>query len=354
MTRIRVRLSRTVLLALLVLTLSSAGCATRSSGSWAEVAALDVASADTHMEFATYELASAKASGGSGGKTGETPASAADDLELMAKKSANPLSDVWMLLFQNDYSTLEGDALPTTKYINSLKFQPVMPVPLSEDWNLIVRPVLQFNSVPIDDDVEDLIGFQDDIVGDTDLLGLAQDPFGRTTGFGDSVLLTLVGPNRLDGMIWGVGISQIFPTAQEDVLGQGKWQAGPAAIVAHLAPDVGGFNIGALAQHWWSYSGDGDRQETSQTDIQYFINYRLNKTALVGMTPNIRINWMADGGDEKLTLPIGLGYIDIIKLGPLPFRIGIETQYSLFSPDNAGTDWNFRLIIAPIILNPLK
>jgi hypothetical protein len=164
-------------------------------------------------------------------------------------------------------------------------------------------------------------------------------------------LLTLLGPAREDGFIWGVGASQIFPTAQEDVLGQGKWQAGPAALVARLAPNPGGFNVGALAQHWWSYAGDSDRSSTRHTDIQYFINYRWGPTRLVGMSPNIRVNWEQDGS-ERFTVPVGLGISDIYKLGPLPVRVALEFQYSVIAPDNVGSDWNIRLLFVPVIPNP--
>jgi len=108
-----------------------------------------------------------------------------------------------------------------------------------------------------------------------------------------------------------------------------------------------------LAQQWWSYGGDNDRSETSQMDIQYFINWRINETALIGMTPNININWKADSGN-KIAVPIGLGYIDVIKIGKLPIRVGIEAQYYVVQRDMDGPDWNFRLIFSPIIKNPFK
>jgi hypothetical protein len=160
--------------------------------------------------------------------------SQAPDLELLAKKAANPLSDLWLLWSQNDTSFLQGDALPEDKILNSYKFQPIMPVPLfGGSWNFLIRPIIQVQSVPLDSDAGKLFGVNGDtIVGDEDLAKIAADPFGRTTGLGDSVLLTLLGPNRVDGLVWGVGASQIFPTATKDVLGQDKWQAGPAVLLA--------------------------------------------------------------------------------------------------------------------------
>lgn len=262
--------------------------------------------------------------------------SEAAEMEKIAKMTANPLGAAWLMWTQDDYTQLSGDALDGDEYMNSVKFQPVMSFPMDmngEDWNFIVRPVFQYQNFPVNENT-----------GAFD---------GRTSGVGDTVLLTLMGPNKLDGTIWGVGISQIFPTAEEDVLGQDKWQAGPAFLYAHLAPDVGGWNYGALAQHWWSYAGEDDREDSSQTDIQYFFNYRLSATELVGMTPNIRIDWKQDS-DNALTLPVGLGYSNIYKIGDLPIRVLVEGQYAVISPDNVGTDWNVRVIIAPVIANPFR
>lgn len=280
----------------------------------------------------------------------------AADLERIAKMTSNPLGAAWMLWFQNDTTELRGDLVPGGEILNTTRFQPVMSFPIDvrdQEWNLIVRPVIQYQSAPLDSQVGQLFGTSPEtIVADPDLGQIAATAWDdRTNGFGDTALLTLVGPNRLDGFIWGVGASQIFPTAEEDVLGQGKWQAGPAVLFARLAPKPGGFNFGALAQHWWSYAGDSDREATSQTDIQYFINYRLSATELVGMSPNIRIDWTQDS-DNKLTLPIGLGYSNVVKLGPLPVRIALEAQYSVIAPDNVGSDWNVRLLFIPVIPNP--
>ena len=301
------------------------------------------------------ETSPAAQEGATSAETAAKKGSDADDMERLAKESANPLGSLWMLWFQNDYSRMEGDLLPDDKWVNSFKFQPVMSFPIEvadSKWNLIVRPVLQYQSVPLKKEVGKLFGMSSGaIIADPDLSKIAKDPFGRTKGVGDTVLLTLIGPARLDGFVWGVGASQIFPSAAHDVLGQGKWQAGPAALLCRMAPKPGGFNLGALPQHWWSYAGDDDRNSTSMTNIQYFINYRLSETELIGMSPNIVINWKADA-HNKLTLPVGLGYSNIVKIGPLPIRFAAEVQYSVVSPDNVGSEWNFRLMFIPVVPNP--
>ena len=226
---------------------------------------------------------------------------------------------------------------------------------------MVFRPVFQVVSSPLDDDAGTLFGVSpNDVVADEDLADIASDPFGRTNGLGDTVLFALLSPNTTDGWVYAAGATTIFPTAQLDVLGQEKWQAGPAGLLVRLGNEYGGFgvehfNIGALVQQWWSYAGDGDRDSTNQMDIQYFLNWRSTPTQLIGMTPNISINWDADGGfDDKVALPIGIGTIGLFKIGELPVRYGIEAQYYVTGNDDVKREANFRFFVAPVIANPFK
>ena len=277
------------------------------------------------------------------------------DAALLSKKAANPISDVWLIWMQNDTALYTGDIVDGSKTLNSFKLQPVMPIPIfGGDWNFLIRPVFQFQSVPLDEDVGDLFGVnQETIITDRNLARTATDPSGRTTDLGDTALLTIAGPNRVDGFVWAAGISQIFPTASEDVTGQGKYQVGPAVLLANFGKDVGDWNLGLLAQHWWSVAGSSKRADTSLTDIQYFINYKASPTALIGMAPNIKINHEADN-DNRYTVPIGIGYNELSFFGKLPFRWGVELQHSIIKPDNAGLDWNLRFYFIPILQNPFK
>ncbi len=110
---------------------------------------------------------------GSSGESGQA------DLATLAKKTNNPISDAWLLITQNDVTFLEDDAVDDTEVLNSFKFQPVISAPvLGGDWNFVVRPVLQFNSVPLDDDVEQLFGVSpNDIVANPSLSEIASSPF---------------------------------------------------------------------------------------------------------------------------------------------------------------------------------
>ncbi len=237
-------------------------------------------------------------------------------------------------------------------FVNSFKFQPVMPFPLAGGkWNLIVRPVFQFQSLPLDDELGELFGFsQDTINRRPQSSGNRRESFREDQWPGRHRPADNSGSQQVGRLVWGLGASQIFPTATESILGQDKWQAGPAVLIARMAPNLGGFNVGVLAQQWWSYAGDDDRPATNQTNIQYFINYRLNAIDLIGMSPNVTIDWKTD----NVTFPIGIGYSTIKRIGKLPVRLAFEFQYSVVKPDNIGQEFNFRFMFIPIIPSPVK
>jgi hypothetical protein len=171
----------------------------------------------------------------------------------------------------------------------------------------------------------------------------------RETGLGDIGLLFLLGhASRTKGFVYGIGPTWIFPTASEEVLGRGKWQAGPAGALSYLGEK---WVFGLLVQQWWSFAGEDDRPDTSAMDILYSIHYRVTPTWLIGMSPTIGLDWKG-GDDNKLSLPIGLGSSVTVKIGRFPVVLGCEVQYYLRRPDNFGPEWNFRVFMFPIFRRP--
>ena len=156
-------------------------------------------------------------------ESGELPS-----LEEIDRQLNNPLSKTWALTLQDNIGFNEGDLVDGTTYGNVLFFQPLLPVPLSKKLMFSGRPVFPLVTNP---DVDFSTGESD----------------GHTTGFGDLQLMTLFGPDKADGWVWGAGATFKFPTASDPSLGQGKYQAGPAAMVIHMGrPWVYGF----IVQHW--------------------------------------------------------------------------------------------------------
>src|SRR5215475_3943547 len=81
----------------------------------------------------------------------EDPAPPDDDHSLteINKRLTNPVSDLWSITFQqNNYRVDVGPSLGE-HWNSNLNFQPVLPLSITDDWNVITRPVMTLvNSVP--------------------------------------------------------------------------------------------------------------------------------------------------------------------------------------------------------------
>ncbi|MCH8025065.1 MAG: hypothetical protein IIB43_10220, partial [Candidatus Marinimicrobia bacterium] len=132
---------------------------------------------------------------------------------------------------------------------------------------------------------------------------------------------------------WGLGFDVGLPTATEDVLGSGKWTAGPTGLAVYMGPK---WKLGALVQHDWDFAGDGDRDDVNLTTLQLFYYYSLNETTSIGAGPNIIANW-EQNFDNAFTVPVGIGINKTFQFGKVPVRIGGEFFYSVIRPDSVGT-----------------
>lgn len=259
----------------------------------------------------------------------DEPSLAEMSLEEVSRRLDNPLTKLWSLTLQENFSINEGDRVNGNVNSNNLLFQPFLPVPIGERWMLTLRPVLP-------------------IVTNNILTPESDDPIGRSTGLGDIQVLTLMGPDRGDGLVFGLGLTTRFPSATGDSFGQGKYQIGPAGMLFYMGrPWVAGL----LVQHWESVAGDDQRNTVSRTDVQYVIRRSLPRAWSIGMGPTLTVDWNASSGN-KVTFPIGLGLTKTVRLGRMPMKLRVEPQYSLVRPDDFGTTWNIRLQVTPVVQNP--
>jgi hypothetical protein len=257
-------------------------------------------------------------------------------LSEINKKLTNPVSDLWSITFQqNNYLLKFHEPDATTRWSSNLNFQPVMPVAITEDWNLITRPVISlFVSQPHPNPND---AFKD----------------ARNTNFGDSVLLNLVSPSpKLVGnWLLGIGPTWIFPTAGSDYTGSGKWQVGPGALVGYLSDK---WILGAFPQVWWSFAGDSSRPSTNSMNLQPVAAYFLPEGWSVGYSGNILADFKAKKSEDVWTVPIGLSVAKVVKLGKLPVRFALAGQSMPVHPEEAGQKWNIQLVIAPVLPKLIK
>jgi len=242
------------------------------------------------------------------------------------KQLNNPVSTIWSLNFQSNFQFFEGHLTDQTHWQYNFNFQPVLPLRLTEGWNLITRPIFP-------------------VFAGADVPDPARGTFDEHSGFGDLSLTSFVSPAHASGWLWGVGPSFIFPTASSSALGAGKWQTGPAALGLYMGKE---WIFGGLVNQWWSFAGQDNRPDTSSMNLQYFLFYLIPGGWQVGMSPNIQVNWKAEPGN-KLTLPIGFGAGKLFKLGKLPVKLTLEIDYALVKPEDYGQRWTIRFQLIPVI-----
>jgi hypothetical protein len=255
-------------------------------------------------------------------------------LTELNKELTNPISTLWSIAFQQNNYMLDMGPGQQDHWNSNLNFQPVLPVALTDEWNLMTRPVMTlFNSVPHPDPHN-------------------PSEIDRTTAFGDTVLMEMFfpSPKLVGNWLLGLGPTFIFPTASSDYTGQGKWQVGPAALAGYLSKK---WILGALLQNWQSFGGSGNRPDTNQMNLQPFAAYFLPNGWSIGYSGNILANWEADGGNVW-TVPLGLQVAKVVKFGPLPVRLQLGGQYMVHHPDVGGQEWNIQLMVVPVIPKLIK
>ncbi len=239
------------------------------------------------------------------------PAYAELSAEELAKLAQNPVGNLISVPFQNNTNLNVG---PWDRTQNVLNIQPVIPISVNSDWNIITRTILPVISQPA-------------------------PLHERTNGIGDTVFTAFLSPAKPGEWIWGAGPVAQIPTNNDKVLGNDNWGLGPSVVVLHL--DKGDpWVYGVLANNIWSLSGDNQGGSFSTGLIQPFINYNFSGGLYLTSAPIATVDWMADSGDQW-TIPLGGGVGKIIHIGKLPINMQLSAYYNVVTPDN-GPDWQIR------------
>ena len=241
------------------------------------------------------------------------PAYAQESAEDLAKKLANPVAALISLPFQLNYDTNIGPVDDGGRWL--LNIQPVVPISIGDDWNLIFRTILP-------------VIFQDDIAP-----GL-----GSQEGIGDIVQSLFFSPKEpTKGWIWGVGPVFLLPSGSDDLLTADKWGAGPTAVALK---QTGPWTYGVLANHIWSFAGDDDRADVNSTFIQPFVTYTAKSAISITLQTESIYDWDA----EQWSVPLMVVVTKVTKIGHQMVSFGGGIRYWAESPDNGPEGWGGRLV----------
>ena len=250
-------------------------------------------------------LAPADASSSGGGGAGDDEQ--AKEAEL-AKKLQNPVANLISVPIQNNWDFGIGSA-SAMRYTANI--QPVIPVSLTEDWNLITRTI-----VPV-------IYAESPTAGGRDAWGL-----------GDITQSFFLSPkDPVGGWILGGGPVFLWPTATDSLLGSGKWGAGPTVVALRQEH---GFTYGVLANQIWSYAGWGP-QNVNATFLQPFVGYTTKTFTTLTLNTESTYDWTAG----QWTVPVNIMLQQLLKIGGQPIAFQLGYRYYAQRP-LGGPDWGLR------------
>ncbi len=239
------------------------------------------------------------------------PVGGEKNTEELAKEAQNPVAKLISVPFQNNFNFGIGPN-DATQYI--LNVQPVIPISLSDDWNLINRIIMPIINQP------------------------SPAPGAPSAcGLGDINPTFFLSPAKSGKtLIVGFGPTFTLPTATDSMLGNSEWCAGPAAVVLTMQ---GHWVVGALVNQQWSFAGWGDHYVSSFL-AQPFANYNLPHGWYLSSAPIMTANWAAASRDQW-TVPLGGGIGKIQWFGKLPINFQIQAFDNVVTPKN-GADWQLR------------
>ena len=236
----------------------------------------------------------------------------------LAKKLQNPVASLISVPIQNNWDFGIGPA-HSMKYTANI--QPVVPIGISEDWNLIIRTIM-----PV---------IYAEAVSDNPLA----PPSAREShsGLGDITQSFFLSPKEpVGGWILGAGPVGYYPTATESELGAGKLGFGPTVVALQ---QKNGFTYGVLANHIWSVAGWGD-QNVNATYVQPFVSYTTKTYTTFGINTESTYDWQA----QQWTVPVNATLQQLVKIGKMPVAFQIGYRYYAEAP-NGGPDWGLRFTV---------
>lgn len=243
------------------------------------------------------------------------PATArAEDATDLAKKLANPVASLISVPFQFNYDDGLGATNGGHRWL--VNFQPVIPISLGEDWNLISRTIIPFIA-------------NDNVVPSTSPSGV-----GNIT---QSFFFSPKAPTR-GGLIWGVGPVLVLPTSTDTQFGPDQFAAGITGVVLR---QTGPWTIGVLANQVWDVGG-GSTNDINNTYLQPLVSYTTHKAWTFTLNSESNYDWVSD----QASVPINFMVSKVAKLGGRqPISIGGGIRYWANPAPNGPEGWGARLIV---------
>ncbi|WP_406647206.1 transporter [Aliisedimentitalea scapharcae] len=231
----------------------------------------------------------------------------------MAKELSNPVASLISVPFQFNYDSGYGPSGSGKRTFMNL--QPVVPISLGDNWNLISRTIIP------------LIDQQDFVPGTSQ------------NGIGDIVQSLFLSPKQptKGGLIWGVGPAFLLPTGG-NTLGADQFAAGITGVVLKQS---GPWTYGGLANHLWDVGKGSGSTDISTTFVQPFLSYTTPDAWTFTLNSETTYDWIR----KDTALPVNFVVTKLVNIGDQPVSIGAGVRYWADSTTNGPDGWGARLVL---------
>ena len=244
------------------------------------------------------------------------PSMQSSESAQLALKLTNPVASLISIPIQNWFDFNLGPKKDGFRY--TFEAQPVYPMRISKDWNLISR-----TTIPVI--------YQQNVIGRT-----------TQTGFRDSPENLFLSPVHTKSFIWGAGPIFLAPTGTYGLLSSRKFGMGPTAVVLEHRRHA---NFGLLANHVWSVAGTDSHPYVSQTYAQTFITYTTTKAWTIATTSYNTYDWHA-GRWTSIVMPVRVS--KLLKIGGQRISIGAAPRCTVTSPQYAPKGCGLEFTVTPL------
>ena len=218
--------------------------------------------------------------------------------EELAKLAQNPVGNLISVPFQNNTNLNFGPEKGTQ---NILNIQPVIPIEIDKDWNIITRTIMPLISMP----------------------SLGPDIGSTRAASATSAVTAFLSPANPGALDLGLGADhrRFRPTAARSSAtrtgGSGRQSLCCTSITATRG------STASLVNNIWSLTSDEQGGSYNNGLIQPFVNYNFDGGLYLTSAPILTVDWKADSG-QRWTVPIGGGVGKIFHLGKLPVNTRIS------------------------------
>lgn len=222
----------------------------------------------------------------------------------LAAAAQNPIASTISVPFESNFQFGADGGL---QYV--LNIQPVIPHAISENWNLIHRPI-----VPV-------------VYNSATILGAPHPPASESSewGIGDTLYAPYFSPRKSGKWTWGLAPAIQLPTSTSRDFGTGEWGLGASAVALQIRKP---WLYGVLVTNVWSLESS-----SSAFLLQPFVAYNLSDGWFLETGPQFTANWSAPS-DERWQIPLGGGVGKITKIGSQPIALRLHFYWNVERPPN--------------------